>query len=420
MASITREKRRTAKGEITRWRVAYKDAAGVRRSKKFDRAADAKDYRTKVESDLAAGVHVADRETITFREASERWLDACRRGRGGRAPVEPHTIRMYESLSRNHVVPALGALRLTDLSPARVKQFRDVDMIGAGKSRSLTKKALKVVSAICREAIGDELLSVNPCAAIDLVESGRHKERVEIPSKDDVRKILDRAREWISDPPVWPGREYQVPAPKRARWFSTLLRFLASTGVRPSEARGAPLDALDMERGTFTVRQRADETGRIGNVKSAAGRRVVLLSAAMVEDLREWLKVRPEGSGLLFPNTAGKVESLSNISSRFWLPLLVDCGIATRDPGGRHVAPFTIYALRHFFVSLMIETGIEPKLLSEMIGHASITMTLDVYGHLFKDEGAFARKRAAFAAATGELDARNSPPKISPPPLIEV
>lgn len=397
MGTVLRIKRTTSRGQIVRYRASYKDASGAWRSKTFERQADARAFLVEAESDVSKGLHVVDRDSVTVREAADRWLAACERGRAGRPPVEEQTLRLYRVLTRRHIVPVLGAQRLTDLSASRVKQFRDRDMIDAGRSRVLTKKALAALSAICREAIADELLNVNPCAAIRLVSGGRHKARVQIPTKEQVRTLLETARQWTIDPPKWPGGEYQAPSRKRALWFYTLLAFLVGTGVRLSEARGASLSALDLGGEKFTVRQRADERGKIGAPKSAAGRRTIELYPGLVAQLRAWLAEHPSQEGvatdLLFPNTAGRAESASNIYKRFWLPLLVSCGLARRDEAGRHEVEFTIHALRHFFVSVMIEAGVEPKALSELVGHASITMTMDVYGHLFADDEAIARRR---------------------------
>ena len=82
---------------------------------------------------------------------------------------------------------------------------------------------------------------------------------------------------------------------------------------------------------------------------------------------------------LVFPNSVGKVQNYSNIYNRVYKPMLVDNGIV--DSRGQ--PKFGIHALRHAAASLFIEQGWNPKKIQTLLGHASINMTMDVYGHLF-------------------------------------
>ena len=397
---VTRENGQTT----TSWQVRYFDRNGKRRSKQFGRKRDAEAFAATIASEVQSGRHVHDRDTITVREAALRWLEACGRGRNGRDPCEPHTIRNYTGFVTHHIEPFLGSLKLNQLTPMRVKDFRDRDLLDSGRSRWMVKKCLGALSAICREAVADELLGVKPCNGIALITAGRHKETVTIPTKLQVQQLLQRARRWVDDPPRAMARRRGVLTPVQARlqparalWWYTMLRFIVATGMRLSEIRGAARIDLDLPGGLYHVRQRADEKGRIGPLKSAAGYRDLELSDAMVTELAAWLKDAPE-SGLIFSNGVGEPESASNIYRRFWLPLLVECGAATQAPsaagGIRHEVQFTVHDLRHFHASLMIDQGMQPRQLMEHMGHSSINVTMDVYGHLFKDEDARARRRS--------------------------
>jgi integrase len=395
------------------WQVRYKDRAGRRRAKQFETRKQASEFGDTVTSAIRDGKFVPDRDTVTIAEAAERWLAACRRGRNGRDPVEAHTLRVYELLVRLHIVPFMGGLKLTALTPARVKAFRDQDLLEGGRSRPMVKKVLGALSSICREAVADELMGVNPCDGIQLVTAARHKQRVVIPSKADVQVIVARAQRWTLDPPRAEARRggRMVPvqpriSADRALWFYTMLRFIVSTGVRLSEARGAAIADLDLDARVYRVTQRADERSKIGPVKSGAGDRELELSEGLCADLRRWLALRPE-SDLLFPNDAGRPEMAQNIYRRFWLPLLVECGLATRTGGAgaavAHETELGVHDLRHFHASLMIESGMAAKPLQEHMGHASIQVTMDVYGHLFQDEDARARRRALIVGADDAL-----------------
>ena len=125
------------------------------------------------------------------------------------------------------------------------------------------------------------------------------------------------------------------------------------------------------------------------------GKRDVPIPPIVINTLKAWQPVCPAGAlGLVFPNGAGNVERHSNIGHRFWKPLQRTCGLAGQ---------YKFHALRHAAASLFIGLGWPPKRVQTVLGHASITMTFDRYGHLFADpEGdkeAMKRLEAAISAA---------------------
>lgn len=397
------------------WAVRYRDESGKRRYKQFDRKKDADGFGNTITTEVREGRHVHDRDTITVAEGADLWLEACKRGRDGREPVEPSTLRMYDQHVRLHIKPLIGGLKFSHLTPLRVKAFRDHDMLEkGGRSRKMTKKVLASLSAICSELQGEGLLPKNPCDGITISTAGRHKQQVTIPTKAEVVAVVDRAREWIEAPPkaeaMRGGTVKQVQdriSRDRALWFYTMVKFIVGTGVRLSEARGAARAALSLRKGIYAVGQRADERGILGPPKSGSGFRELELSPGLVRDIEEWLKVAPADAELLFGNGKDKPEGMSNIYGRFWLPLLVELGFATRtvDAAGRvkHETRFGIHDLRHFHASLQIEGGMQPKQLQEHMGHSSIQVTMDTYGHLFKDDEARAKRRAIIVGAVDGL-----------------
>ena len=382
----------------TRWQVRYRDASGRRRARQFDRKAEATAFGDTVMAEVRAGTHVPDRDTVTVSQAATTWLDACAAGRDGRDPVEPTTLRQYGQHVRLHIVPMLGGMRLAQLTPQRVRLFRDEDLLKGGRSRAMAKKVLVSLSAICGEARARGQLVVNPCDGVTVIRSSRGKAPAIIPSKDDVRRLLARAE-------AWTGQGGPLPRHK-ALWFHTLLLFMVTTGTRLSEARGAAIADLDLARAVYAVRGRADERGVIGPPKSAAGVRDLELTSTLVAALERWLRVAPR-SPHVFPDGEGRVVGMQSVYRKFWHPLLVACGLArkviTPDGGVEHETAFSVHDLRHFHASLQIEAGMQAKELQVHMGHASIQMTMDVYGHLFDDAGATARRRAIVVGAVDGL-----------------
>jgi integrase len=121
----------------------------------------------------------------------------------------------------------------------------------------------------------------------------------------------------------------------------------------------------------------------------------------VVNALRQWRLVCPAGQlGLVFSNGAGNIESLPNIVKRVWNPLQVKCGIFTEDGKSK----YGFHALRHAAASLFIaHLAWTPKRVQTVMGHSSITMTFDRYGHLFTDRDgdkeAMRKLEAAIVAA---------------------
>ena len=108
---------------------------------------------------------------------------------------------------------------------------------------------------------------------------------------------------------------------------------------------------------------------------------MIPMSPSVIAHLTEWKLKCPNGRfNLVFPNGAGNVENHANIYQRLFKPLLVDNGIVNADGKPK----FGFHALRHAAASLFIEQGWPAKKVQSILGHSSITMTMDVYGHLLK------------------------------------
>jgi integrase len=196
-----------------------------------------------------------------------------------------------------------------------------------------------------------------------------------------------------------------------SRWHA-ILATAALAGLRSSELRGLMWSDVDLTQVTIHVQRRADENNEMGPPKSEAGDRVIQVSSLLTNILKRWKLVCPKGElGLCFPTGIGTVESHANIANRAWYKFQADLGIvkpATYEDGKPIMEPvldekgkpvigangkpemrqssrpkYGLHAARHFFASCMIEAGHLPKRLQEMMGHASLQMTYDRYGHLF-------------------------------------
>jgi integrase len=360
LASIRKRTWKSGGETNTAWIADYSDQAGKRRLKTFKtrKAADA--WLVSARGEVAQGVHTPESTSITVAEAGDSWIAQAEAD-----GLERSTLTQYRQHLALHIKPFLGAIRLAQLTPAAVQGFRN-QLASAGRSKAMVKRATTSLSSILGDAMANGQAARNVVREQRRRRSRRLEKRhdkdlqvgVDIPSKDEIRAMLAAAK----------GRR------------RPLLVTAIFTGLRASELRGLPWADVGLDRAELTVRQRADKWGAIGSPKSDAGKRTVPLAPMAVNALREWRLVCPKGDGdLVFPNTRGNPEPLASIHYRALAPLQVAAGITTDASRPK----YGMHSLRHAAASLFIEQGFTPKRIQALLGHSTIAMTFDTYGHLF-------------------------------------
>jgi integrase len=312
------------------------------------------------------------RPAKTVRNACDAWLKQCERNN-----LERATIRSYRGHVDHHIDKKIGDLLVTDLTRADVKDFLD-DLQDEGLSRAMTKKVLGSLRSALSEALDREWISHNVARDVKLPRNRRDEEERTIPTKDEIRTMLDNV-------------------PERHRPLIVTAIF---TGMRISELRGLTWEYVDFDRKLIHVQKRADRFNDMGKPKSRTSKRSIPMAPIVFNVLGAWRDDCPKGDlDLVFPNGKGKIENHSNIHNRVLVPLLVDNGIV--DEEGR--PKFSFHALRHAAASLFIEQNWPPKKIQALLGHSSINMTMDVYGHLFEspeeDVELFAKMQGDLLAA---------------------
>jgi integrase len=356
------------------WVVSYTDRGGARRSKNFERKKDAENFEDAVGVDVRAGLHVPDSQSVTLAEAGKLWLDSCEA-----AGLERATLVDYRRHLELHIVPLIGAVKLSQLTAPAVRAFADALRKG-GTSPAMVRKLRVSLSAILTDALERGLVAQNIIKGMRKQRRGqeadRHKGKlkvgIDIPSPDEVRAII---------------------AHLEGRWRPLLLTAIF-TGLRASELRGLRWDDVDLKRGEIHVRQRADRYRVIGRPKSESAERSVPLLPMVVNVLREHRLTCPKGEqDLVFANDAGNVYDHASIIQRGLIPLMVKAGITGADGKAKYTG---LHSLRHFYASWCINRRVDGglelplKVVQARLGHASIQMTADRYGHLFPrgDDGA--------------------------------
>ncbi len=367
--------------EKTAWQVDYKDQAGKRRAKQFARKKDAEAWATTAKAEVQQGVHTPDSLSITVEKAAEQWLNAVRAN--GR---EVTTIAAYDQHIRLHIVPKCGAIRLSQLTAPKVRSILDDWLMHL--SRPMALRLLRTLKAIITDAQERGQVAQNVALAVKPRKVTREKPKASPPSKAELRAILKAAEE----------------AELKAR---ALIEIAIFSGMRASELRGLAWPAVDLKRGQVTVERRADAKGTIGPPKSRAGHRTIPLPPRVIAVLKAWKLACPAHSAeLVFPSEKGKPLSHRVLTLNLVDPVQVAAKVTMPiEPPAEPVARYGMHAFRHAAASLWIEQGLNPKRVQTLMGHSSIQVTFDTYGHLFEQvekdrQDASAIERALFSDAT--------------------
>lgn len=363
----------TRKGEMREaWIVDYADQDGDRHIETFARKKDADDYHATVRVDVGKGVHTAPSKSITVAEAAENWIKRVEaEGR------ERTTVRQYRQHVDLHIAPRIGKFKLSHLTPKRVEDFRDDILAKLG--RPMARKVLTSLKSLLKTA---KYAHVAADVSIGRDKRGERKLEVgrDIPTPAEVKRLVEAAKD----------------TKRRA-----LLLTAALTGLRASELRGLRWTDIDLKAGELHVRQRADRYSVIGAPKSASSRRAIPLPPDVLTALKEWKLGCPKGeSGLVFPTSTGRIDHHANML-RSLASVMKAAGVVGKDGEPK----YALHAFRHFFASWCInpkERGgreLPAKVVQQLLGHSSIVMTLDRYGHLFPRGD----DRAELAAAASAL-----------------
>lgn len=365
--------KRTRDGKVIGYAgaLSYLDESGrTKRHTVYGRTrAEVRDKLKAARDRLDAGAPVKD----ASRTVGE-WMRQWRETTLAVSDRKESTRDLYANLSRRHLeAGAISTTRLDRLKPSDVEALvlakRAETKVRDGETvRALSDSTIRQVYTVLRAgldgAVRDGLLAANPCAKVKRPGVARQEAR-HLPS-GDVQKVLEAA--------------------KVSRYFPALV-LIASTGLRKGEALGLSWERVDLEAGSLVVRA---TLGRIGNrlvisePKTERSRRTVPLSPAVVALLRKHKVSQSEerlragdqwqDSGLVFTTEFGGPVDPRN--------LLRVLEVAASQAGVEKVG---VHTLRHSAATAWLEAGVHIKAVADLLGHSSVAITGDIYGHASDD-----------------------------------
>ena len=321
------------------------------------RKQDAQRYRTKILRKRDLGELVEPSKEL-LGAYLERWLEASARPR-----LAPSTFITYEKYVSFYLVPGLGDRQISKLEPLEIQEFYN-GLVKKGLSAKTVRNIHGVLNSALKQAARWELIRRNPAALVDLPKYNKPEMKVFTP---------EQAAQFM---------EAVIYSPHKA-----LFSLLLSSGMRPGEALGLKWGDVDTKRGRVHVQRalsRTKEGWVLREPKTPQSRRAIPLPPSVMADLKEHRAAQVEerlrvkdyaDHDLVFADSGGEPLNPNNIYKRHFKPLLEDAGLPD----------LRLYDLRHTCATLLLAAGEHPKVVSERLGHASVTLTLDTYSHVLPD-----------------------------------
>lgn len=351
------KRRGSGEGTVTYWQAKKLWVAkftlpdGKRKTKYGKTQKEVKDWLLEIRQSIGEG-YTPEADKMTLAVFLEKYLKDY-----AKHAVKASTYQSYEQYIRLYLLPELGTVRLSQLRPDHLHTVYS-KMRGRGLSERTCQYTHGILHRALNKALKWGLVTRNVADAADAPKPRRKVMKVW--TRDQVRTFLEHI--------------------KGHRWAA--LFFLAcSTGMREGELLGLPWSAVDLQEGKLQVNQTLMLVGgklTLTQPKSDRSRRLIVLPAFVVEAFKEhkthqdtlkagnWTE-----HGLVFTTNVGTPISPRNLI-RFFKQELAEAGLPD----------IRFHDLRHTAASLLLERNTHPKVVQELLGHSSVTLTLDTYSHL--------------------------------------
>jgi integrase len=370
--------KRTRNGKVS-YSVRYRDPAGRSRRKVFARKVDAQRFLIEIEGAKQPGRRWVDpaARKVKLGEWAERWYQT--------KVLAPTTMRDYRKSLDLEILPAFAAAPLHAIDALAVEEWlAGLARRGLGVKRRA--KARAVLSMVLDSAVKGGKLARNVVADVAAPKGQRREAH-----------FLDAAQVERLAAAIDPR-------------YRALVLFAPYTGVRPSELVALTVGRLDLLRGTARIAAAAPEVdGKLefGDTKTDKAR-TVHVPRSVAGEVAAMLAGRANlgPDSLVFVAPLGGPLRFSKWIDVTFKPALAAAGLP---------AEVRLYDLRHTCASLLIAEGATVKAIQAQLGHATATMTLDLYGHLFPDELPMLAERldATRAAAAADVWPRDGPAVVA-------
>lgn len=309
----------------------------------------------------------------TLAKHFESWLETKQE------EIKASTISNYRKLAETHITPSLGSLSLEEINAQRVQQFLNQKK-EEGYSGSYRHDMYVVLKGALDLAVNLGLISTNPLHSVNAPSQTpeRNKEMTILDEKQ-IRKLIETV---TNEEP----------------WFETYYHLVCNTGLRRGESLGLRWEDVDFEDNSIYINQQLTVKNELGLIldtpKSENSRRKIHLFPPVMKRLEEYYSEQEKMKDKIGEEQFYGHDRLQEVD-------LSEEQLVFTDPDGKPIRPgrmtkhikrmcraadlpeVTFHSLRHSHVSLLIKMGVDVKTISKRLGHSSVELTLDKYGHLF-------------------------------------
>jgi integrase len=361
------KKRGNGEGSISRrknggWMAQYAVYTAEGRKRKTLYGKTRQEVATKLAralSDREGGL-IFDTGNLKLGDYLDHWLSDSVRD-----TVRQRTYERYEQMVRVHIKPTLGCVKLRALNAAQVRSLYR-EKLDAGLATRTVQYVHTTLNKALKDALADGLIPRN--AASTVKPPKLTKKEIRPLSPEQASAFLDAAR---------------------GDRFEALYVVAVTAGLREGELLGLQWDDVELESGTLSVRRTLSEarSGRFFEPPKNGKGRSIKLTPRALDSLKGHKALQDEerllsgtlwhDNDLVFPSRKGTPMNAKNLTARSYKPLLRSVGLPD----------IRLHDLRHTCATLLLSKGVHPKLVQELLGHATISITLDTYSHVLPGMG---------------------------------
>lgn len=296
------------------------------------------------------GINTQQNRTLNFSAACDNYI---------KFDVEiynkPKVIETKRSCIEKHLKPAFGNMKLVNIKKVHIESFIKYLKDDLSLSNATVNKYLIILGCIFKRQVDCGNLMVNPVDKVKKLPT--IKPTIRALTKEELKHLLNTCKKCFPD------------------FYATVLT-AATTGIRQGELLALKWGNVNWKSNKILI-DKSLYKGHLQAPKTKASIRNVNMNAELAAALKEWRLRSPYSSedDFIFPDSVGNPQDSNNMIKRKYKPLLEKAKIGD----------FSWHGLRHTFATLLIAEKVPIKYIQEQLGHASIKMTMDQYGHLLPE-----------------------------------